>query len=256
MDITNIKQLNKQLITACQIGDTAFIKEFIDSSAIKKINDPIPYKMFMEACNNGHLEIIKEMFLSPHLNKHINNNPTLPGAINIAFRSQHIDIIEFIGHKFNAIEPDNGSISSGIMEAAEKGHLNVIKHFLEKSTLDMDKDLIVHRAFHLSCSKNHLNIIKYLVEFSNVKKICGFSELIKDGVSEAYLSRSFDIVKYLIFDLNVPKNDKSMNTLASIGRSDFSQLENWFNIRELNQSLADELVSSSTNIINTKKPKI
>jgi hypothetical protein len=252
----NIKELNKQLLNACTIGDLVFIQEVIDSNVIKKINHPIPIKMLMEACNNGHVEIVKALFSSEHLKQFIGYPIDITSCLNIGFKKNHINVIDFMGHILNKIQPsNNGFISSGILEAAEAGHLNIIKYFLDESTLDTStpKDTLIHQIYYTACDHNQLNIIKYLLESEHVSEIKTNPSSFNEGFSRAYFSRSFDIVKYFIFEMNISRNSETIDKLAEFGRGDFPQVENWFTLRELNQSLTDEL--DSANNIN-KKPKI
>ena len=105
----------------------------------KKLNKEELNNQFINACRDGHLEVVKYLLTSPKLKKHANIHE----------------------------EKD-----SGFRWACEKGRLEVVKYLLTSAELTEHADIhaINDLGFIWACEKGHLEVVKCLIIDMNIDK--------------------------------------------------------------------------------------
>lgn len=258
IDNDNRKQFYRDLTKACQNGDIDFIKEVINSDQVNSITIPIPDKMLIRAAGFGHHEIIEAIFTSPYLKEQICESYCITDALERAFQFGHIETINLLINKLNEFDQYNeGLVSNCILDAVINGQLNVIKHFFEDPPLNYTKDEanLSKEVLRQACISDKLDIVKYVIEHPNKHGLNDFNSNHGFIFWTIMENANWDIARYFIFDLNMPKTWALESHLKSRSAEESEKINNMFNIRELNKSLIEELASPEQ-ASNTKKMKV
>ena len=256
IDNDNRRQFYRSLTNACQNGDINFIKEVINSDQVYSITVPIPDKMIMRAAGFGHNEIIEALFESPYLKEQICESYCLTDALERAFQFGHIKTINLLMQKLHEFDQFNSSSMRHNMEkAVERGDLNLIKHFYDKFCEEYTHGSIGREILRHACIYNKLDIVKYVIEHDNQQALDDFNSNHGFILWTVMENKNWDIARYFIFDLNMPKNRDLENHLQNREKEESEKIHNMFNIRELNQSLTKELAHPE-HTTNNKKMKV
>jgi hypothetical protein len=91
-------ELNQAFINACNDGKLEIVKYLLTSS---KLNQHININVnngagFCLACREGHLEIVKYLLTSPDLKEHANIHIEKNFGFKMAYKYSHFDIITFL----------------------------------------------------------------------------------------------------------------------------------------------------------------
>lgn len=256
IDNCNRKHFYRGLTNACQNGDIDFIKEVINSDQVNSITVPIPEKMLMRASGFGNNEIIEAIFESPYLKEQISESYSISEAVERAFDFGHVATINLLIQKLHEFDQYNQSIMSyNMRKAVEKGNLNIIENFYEIFCQEYTQGSIGREVLRHACIYNKLDIVKYVIEHDNKQALDDFNSNHGFIFWTVMENQNWDIARYFIFDLNMPKTKDLENSLKNQSENS-EKINNMFNIRELNKSLHNELIPSEQATNNTKKVKI
>lgn len=131
---------------------------FLEPSIIHVILDLIKdvnviHELFIEACVEGNLEVVK-YFVFNGVDVTIENNIALRRATD----NDHLEVIKYLvsqGADFRA------AFNYVLRIITTKGHLDVIKFLVSKGAdLNFSQGLILN----IAAMNNHLHVVKYLVE--------------------------------------------------------------------------------------------
>lgn len=215
--------LNSRLNLACEKG---WIEEVIYLLTSDELllhsyinNEGYPLK---KACQFGHLEIVKYLLTSPDLKEHA-----------------------------NIIVKDNMALNL----ACQNGHLDVVKYLLTSQDLKIQADISSENycAVSYACRGGHLKIIKYLLTTTDLKEPLDIHvelDLIFRQLTE---KRNFEALKYIIFELNINKTEMIDELLRYVVEPAKEQINKMFELRDLNQNLANELPLNNS---QSKKVKL
>lgn len=247
----------QELHRACRKGDLALIQEFVHSEAsVKELYTNISFvsQMMIFAAVNGHVGICKTIWNCSELNAHVNNGITLKNVLGRGFESGNLDTIHFFRERLAEKNIDDKSnIIAGIRTATEKGHLEVVKYFfLNPPSPDfLRREFKSNHILNMACDMNQLEIMKFLLGKNGIKKRYNI-HLNNDQLFKiANKNEHIDILRYLIFDLKIKKTECIEMYWDTTPFKDTIQ---WFEIRDLNKNLNDEL--QSTNHKTNKKLKV
>jgi len=253
LDNKNMKEFFKKLVNSCRTGDVEFIKEIIGSDLVKRINDPVPGKMLMESSASGNMEIIQALYDSPVLKKHIHKHDFVRDSVIRAFECGQVEVSKFLLKKLDSLNGyHDGVIFTGILNAMAKGKINIIKNYLEDSSIRVDKEKLIQKTLDQSCFYDQLDIAKYIIQTTNIQESKDFSQMMDSMFLTCLKHKSYDVLRYFVFDLNIAKTPFIDSALFMVKDNNSSNVSNWFNIRELGQSLETELNQIATNSTNKK----
>jgi hypothetical protein len=257
IDNDNRKQFYRSLTQACQTGDINFIKEVINSDQVNSITVPIPDKMLMRAAGFGHNDIIEAMLESPYLKEQICESYCLTDALERAFQFGHIKTINLLMQKLHEFDQFNqSSLRHNMDKAVERGDLNLIKHFYDKFCTEYTNGSIGREVLREACIYNKLDIVKYVIEHDNQQALDDFNSHHGFIFWTVMENKNWEIARYFIFDLNMPKTGDLESHLKSRDKEESEKINNMFNIRELNKNLNEELAHPEQIANPTKKVKI
>jgi hypothetical protein len=250
-------KIAQQLHRACREGDLTLVQEFIHSEeSIQRLYTDFSFvsQMMIFASVNGHINICKEIWESPKLNSHVNKGVTLKNLLGRAFESGDLDTIHFFRERLAEKNiNDEYLVHTGIKTATEKGHLEVIKHFFLNPPFPdfLRNEFTSNNFLNLACDIGQLEIMQFLLGTDGIKEKYNI-HLNNDQLFKiANKTENMDILKYLIFDLNIPKTPGIEGYWDT---TPFKDTIKMFEIRDLNKNLNAEL--KDTNQKNNKKLKV
>lgn len=143
------------------------------------------------------------------------------------------------------------------LDACDQGELNVVKFLINSENIMMDvKSMINGRltdshpageCFIDACRNGHLNIVKYLTSAPDLNK-----KINLNLIDHEFNIENNDILHYLIFDLNLPKNHKLFSNITC---SPTNLIEELLSKRELFEDISKNLDTNGAKSIN-KRPKL
>lgn len=206
-------------------------------------------------CGNGKLDIVKYVLTSPELSKHANIHYENEAALTMACSHGHIEIIDYL---LNSTELEDHSSHDIfkleiITKAVYDGQLSVIEYFLNHPKFESQaiKSFNNH-TLSIAAGQGRLNIIKYILNNPQLKDFSDIHVHKDCPFRSACTNEEIDVIKYFIFDLNIEKSIHINNWLSSKKDAITLEIEQMFNIRDLNQNLNNEL-SLNKNIKNKVK---
>jgi len=212
----NSDMLHHYFIKASEDGELDKIKYLLTSKEIPNnvdisYND---YNALRNACKYGHLEIVKYLLTSPDLKQHSDIHVDQDGPFILACYSGNVELVRYF-----LTSPDL------------KEHPNIHTKYMGGS----DYGLVV------ACQLGHTDVVKYLLNSPDLKE---HSDIHADGDRPLLISwnkKHFDIVNFLIFEMNIEKTPTINIYIHEEGMND---LQKMFDTRELNQQLNEELCSN------------
>lgn len=136
--------------------------------------------------------------------------------------------------------------------ACVNGDLTKVKYLLTSKDLKRHADIkaVDSLGFCQACLNGHINIVKYMLfdeELINHVTIHAKGKL---GFKLASLQNHHELINFFIFEMKIRKT-KSIEIFLQ--KNPNEQVQNWFNLRELNDNLEKDLSSKKN---KTKKIKL
>jgi ankyrin repeat protein len=174
--------------------------------------------VFLTACEEGRFDEIKYLLSSP----------------------------ELLG-KVNIHENDDYALAL----ACEFGHIDIAKYLLTSSDLKEHSNIEErgNSILQTACENNDLTVLKLLFDNSEIKKYANYELMFHSAMHD----ENIEIAQYMIFELNIERDQNTIDYIANYKKSFSEKIENMFAMRELNKNLNQEL---PLNIENKKKPKL
>jgi ankyrin repeat protein len=259
------EELNKSLCEACKFNDLDEVKYLLTSSELKEHaditnNDNAP---LIIACMCGHTKIAEYLLTSPDLKKHADIHADNDSSLNYAIIYKYEKLTRYLLSSPKLKEHANiqANNNTAVKAACRTGNLRFVKYLttspkLKKHADPCDED---NTCFIDALSLGHIEVAKYLLTFNNIKNHPNFNfhkeKIFRKALAQLKSSNEdshfMDAINFLIFDLNIEKNQQIENYLSD---GNFTKIEGWFNLRELNESLNNDLPINKK--ISNTKPKL
>ena len=153
----------------------------------KKLNQEELNDQFIDACENGQLEVVKYLLTSAEL-------------------TEHADI-----HAQN---------DSGFSWACAQGHLEVVKYLLTSPELTEHADIHAgnDEGFKWACRYGHLEVIKYLIIDMNIDKTIHIETYLNKNQDNKCVKEAIELFKIREFNqkLNANLEHKEKNNKLKI----------------------------------------
>ena len=157
-----VQQALDGLKVACQQGYTELAKLLLDNLARLDVNVEQVLDDLEVACQKGHTEIVK------HLLDKVKDENAKQALVflNVACEHGHTEIFNFLlENKLSfAMHASSRELEAGFHVACEKGHIGIVKHYLNKTSSVV---LALH-AFYIACEKGHTEIVKHVLDMEIV----------------------------------------------------------------------------------------
>ena len=189
----------------------------------KKLNKEELNDQFIDACENGRLEVVKYLLTSPEL-------------------TEHADI-----HTENDL---------GFRLACEEGRLEVVKYLLASDELTEHADIHAEndRGFRSACYKGRLEVVKYLLTSDELTAHANIHARNDEGFIWACRSGHLEVIKYLIIDMSIDKTIHIEKYLTENKDKKYvQQAIELFNTRDLHHQLNENIKDNKEKV---KKMKI
>jgi hypothetical protein len=250
IDTFTPQEIADKLQEACANDNVNFVKEFLQSNWLihESKFDQFMVAMIKECCILGRLEIMKVLFESP-FEKYFNNSLNISQFMNYSSQYGHIDIVKYLTDTPSIKINHNSTILYfGTMCAAQYGHLNILKYFVETHENYMSNIPNPEKEiFDAACCKdNNILVLQYLISLPNYN----LQKNLAKGFETACEKQALENLRYLIFELNIEKTESIKKYLNTYPNKD---VEKMFEIRDLNNSLQNNLLTSSKNKNRTMK---
>jgi len=141
-----------------------------------------------------------------------------------------------------------------LLAACLSNNVDIVRYFFTSDTIKNYNDLGADSDYELllSCNGNHLDVVKFLLESDDVENKPNIHY--KDDLifNNTLFRKQVELLEYLIFDLKIEKTEGIQRRLNN-NKNDIEfnkQVAKWFEIRDLEKDLKDNLVSDNKN--NTK----
>ena len=229
-----------------------------DEVYYKKMNKNQLDDEFVNACNKGHLEVVKYLLTSSDLKKHANIHKTEDSGFILSCRANHLEIVKYLLTSSDLKEHAHihAQNNAAFIGACIYGALDIVKYLL------MSPDLKEHVNIHVddnlgvrsACWNGHLQLANYLLISSELKE---HADIHADN-DEAFINickypkNKDDIIQYLIFDYQIEKTKHIELFLIENKKED---IINMFERRDFEKTLQTEL-KNENEIKKNNKMKI
>ena len=208
-----IRTGNISLLEAC-LAESSYDSNELATSGRSDWRVRIMSNGFIEACYNGHAEIVTLLLKDSRIDVNTANNDGKTG-FTLACEKGHREIISLLLQDFrvNINKRDNDGYT-GFIYACEKGHTEIVRLLLKDSRIDVNKaNNNGWTGFIYACSDGHREIVRLLLKDSridvNIEDRYG-----KTGFIIACRNGHSEIVTLLLKDsrIGVNKADKDGKT--------------------------------------------
>lgn len=215
---------------------------------------------FIQACEDGELDKVKYLLTSPKLTKNVSCSYRSEQALRNACKHGHLDIVQYLLtspdlNKHANLHHDN---DTPFVLACFSGNLNLIKYLLTSEELKSHPDIHANYmgspdyALTLACQKGYLEVVKYLLTSPDLNDHANIHADRDRPILNAYQKNNLDIVRFLIFDMNIKKTEDIKRYMEN---EPMEEVKNWFKLRELNDELIQE-ISTTHCILKNSKTKL
>lgn len=177
-------------------------------------------KLFL-AAENGNFQMFKHIMGSPSLRKHINIAENGYQTLKTAARSCNEEFLDYIRN---------------MPEVTEEIMTKVVSH-----------------AFANACYKEEFDIIHFYFNNEKYKEYLDLTYNSTWCFRTAYANRNDDVLKFLIIDANLPKNDDVMIQIACEKQGEPDFVNRLFDKRDMRNELNEDLSSSKSKPKTVKK---
>lgn len=221
---------------------------------------------FLRACKYKNLETIRYLLTTQELGLNADINANNGEGLQLACEGGDLTIVKYLINSPELKEHIviNKNIDEGFLEACmhqgQRG-LELVQYLLTSPELTKHADINIDKGqgFIIACNKGNLELAKYLTSSPELKihinphtkDDLAFKLALQNFVTEE--KGSLEILQCLIFDLNLEKTEKIKTALITKNNL-FTDIEKFFDIRDLKKELNNELLTTQS--IEKKSPKL
>jgi hypothetical protein len=248
------REISEILQKCCDDGDLETLKSLFSSEHARSVLAH-PDTILNFVAEKGHLHLVKYLLTSPDLEENADIMVRNDNPFRAACKNGHLELVKYILHTPLGRTTDlKTSIRDGITYAADSGQLDILRYFLTSPDINInDKPSIdngQNKALKQAVINDQLNIVQYVLTSPELIK---YADIHTDNdvcFENALQLKHLDILKYFIFDLNIKKTHYIEESLSRYPNKKVIQ---YFEMRDLNSNLSDNLISNASSL---KKPKI
>jgi hypothetical protein len=245
----------QEVYNACKNGDVNFLKNFLDSDLFKYSNQISVNQMLIHSCFNNQLEVVKCIFDSGECRKGFKILSEVSELLKTTCEKGYFELSKFLLEQPEFKDKNANSYAPMVaaLYASSFGHLNILKYVIKSFTDDplLNKGLKNGSILEAACEEGKLEIVKYLMESQDLIIKFNLQDNNNQLFRATYEHNQFEVLRYFIFDLNLEKTETIKEYMSHVFKKD---VDNMFNIRDLNKSLNKELSHQSDN--SFKKLKV
>ncbi len=174
------------------------------------------YTEFSEACNEGHLDIVKQIIGAHEIREYswrCRGMSRVDAGIRDACANGHLEIMIWLIHRFGFTEEyfrDDGSThwseDNLLILACEKGHLEVAQWLASYFKVTNAELYSRGSALFMACRYRHLDVAQWIVDYSGLSyaTIRRWDNMILDV---AWRSHDLEVVQWLVKSYNLSLED-------------------------------------------------
>lgn len=248
------QEFGDRLFQSCRNGNTAFIKEFIESGFVKEYaHASAVWQMLEESGRNKHLEIIKCVLESDYLMGLVKKGVPEQRCFQTACDVGDLPTIKYLFEDLK-INLHYLYISVGCGELVKHNHIESLQYVLSQPQAEefLKKEIRFPNLIKNACENGQVEILEYLVSFPKLQ-VNNQSYLFINPTAmlkSAIVYEQKEIIRFLICNLDIEKNDEIIDYLKNNPNQEIDKL---FALKELNKTLNSELKIEEN---NTKRLKL
>jgi hypothetical protein len=242
------QDLNRELVKACESGDLELAKYLVSSNELPVHADITHNKWIAikSATASGQIDVVK-YFLEDIQNHYPNI------VFYHACQNGQLEILKLVYEATDFKSEKDSSWYYGGLSAASSGQVNIIDYFLtSKEFILFVKNNQMEDLFTGACNSGQINVVEYLANLPKFIQNNSLNNACNKGMIVACDSNETEMMKYLIFNLNMTLKENTKEHLIKAGRNDILDM---FNIRELRKDLHTDL-NKNLRIHNEQTRKI
>lgn len=242
------QEFGDRLFQSCRNGNTAFIKEFMESSILKEYSSPSTvWQMLEDSGLNKHLEIIKYVLQSEYLMGIVEKEVPFQKCFQTACRVGDLPTIKYLIEDLK-IDLTFLYIATGCYELIKNNEIESLKYILNQPQSEdfLKIEIRFPNLIRNACEHGHMEILQYLMSFPKLQVnnesylFINPTEILKSAI----VYEQAEVVKFLIFNLNLEKNNEIIDYLK---KNPNQEINNLFALKELNKTLNSELKIEQNN---------
>lgn len=239
---------------ACKNGDVQFLQDFLNSDLYKYSNQVSTNQMLMLGCMKNQPGIVKCIFESNEARKGIDILKEIRELVKITCEKGNFELTKYLLER-PELKDENADSEAPLMAAlycCSCGHLEILKYILSSFPDEplISRGLQNGNLLVAACEDGHIEVVKYLLESSKLQINFELEGNQYKLFTSAYDNNQFEVLRYFIVDLDWKKTDSIKEYMAKKFKP---EVDNLFNMRELNKYLNEEL---NDNLPHNKKLKV
>lgn len=245
----SFEELNDSLFVASKQNDFEAVKYLLTSPELK-VHANIHSqnnKALRIAADNNNVEMFNYLLKSPYLKEHADINVLNDFIFKRACEDGCLNIVRYILETpgLNRNVSEAASFKSGVDSAYPKGNVKVLKYLIDDFAKDYDLSHyhLARKMFDTVCTDGYLEMGKYIMSNPNLSQHIDLSFDKNVYFRTACGFDNWDVVEFLIFDLNQPKTSDLVNF---IDRMEVKHVQEMFQKRELYESLHSDLTPNQS----------
>lgn len=192
-----------------------------------------------EACCYGDVATVKELLNSD--SEDIKKDPHLlkRSSLSISIKNNKFHVVELLINHFKSVNSEDNCIQYACEKAVQVGNLKALEFIVDNFRTDEDlrKEIGDGNLIANAIRADHLNVVEYLINLPEMKE-----SLKNDNVNNKIFlvtcaNNNFNILQFLVFNSHIRKT----SYIEGYIKSD-QKIENIYELKELNQSLNEDLV--------------
>jgi ankyrin repeat protein len=257
------EDLSKELEKACDKNDAEKVKYLLESKELyirPNINGAESTKEYDEhpiikICTIGNLELLDYILTLPSLKvKFKNLEDQLSRGLVRACEKNHLELIKYIltSPRIETHANINYRDDEALSWACTYGNLEVVKYLLTSPELKKHADINCRNGEPIfeACWHNHMHVVSYLLTSPELQEHADVHINTDFVTISAITGENLELIKFLIFDVKIKQTENIKSVLEKVKNQ---TIIDWFKLRDLNNSLENELDKKEENIIRKIK---